>query len=41
MPFDLTVGRIVVILLRLVVPLLILRRPLVGGLLCMLLDGPT
>ncbi len=39
MPFDLTVGRIVVILLRLVVPLLILRRPLVGGLLCMLLDG--
>ena len=39
MPFDLTVGRIVVVLLRLVVPLLILRRPLVGGLLCMLLDG--
>ena len=39
MPFDLTAGRIVVILLRLVVPLLILRRPLVGGLLCMLLDG--
>ena len=38
MPFDHTVGRIVV-LLRLVVPLLILRRPLVGGLLCMLLDG--
>ena len=39
MPFDLTLGQAVVISLRLVVPLLILRRPLLGGVLAMLLDG--
>ena len=39
MPLEPSLGQSVVILLRLVVPLLILRRPLVGGLLCMLLDG--
>ena len=39
MPFDLTLGQTVVIGLRLLVPLLILRRPLIGGLLAMLLDG--
>jgi len=32
-------GQVVVIGLRLVVPLLILRRPLVGGVLALLLDG--
>lgn len=34
-----TTGQIVVIGLRLVIPLLILRRPLLGGVLAMLLDG--
>lgn len=36
---ELTLGQAVVVALRLVVPLLILRRPLVGGILAMLLDG--
>ncbi len=36
---ELTVGQAVVIALRLLVPLLILRLPLVGGVLAMLLDG--
>jgi hypothetical protein len=39
LPFDLSKGQGVVILLRLAVPLLILRWPLVGGVLAMLLDG--
>lgn len=39
LPFDLSKGQAVVILLRLVVPLLILRWPLAGGVLSMLLDG--
>jgi hypothetical protein len=34
-----TTGQIVVIALRLVVPLLILKKPLAGGILAMLLDG--
>ena len=34
-----TTGQVVVIALRVVVPLLILRRPLLGGVLAMLLDG--
>lgn len=34
-----TTGQIVVITLRLIVPLLILRRPLAGGIIAMLLDG--
>ena len=37
--FDLTTGQVVVILLRLVAPLLIPRRPLLGGVAAMLLDG--
>lgn len=37
--FELTAGQAVVIGLRLVVPLLILRRPLLGGVVAMLLDG--
>ena len=32
-------GELIIILLRLIVPLLILRRPLVGGIAAMLLDG--
>lgn len=39
LPFDLSQGQVAVILLRLVVPLLILRWPLAGGILAMLLDG--
>jgi hypothetical protein len=39
LPFDLSKGQGVVILLRLAVPLLILRWPLAGGVLAMLLDG--
>lgn len=39
LPFDLSQGQVAVILLRLVVPLLILRWPLAGGVLAMLLDG--
>src|SRR5829696_6633394 len=39
LPFDLSQGQAVVILLRLAVPLLILRWPLIGGILAMLLDG--
>jgi hypothetical protein len=34
-----TTGQIVVIALRIVVPLLILKRPLAGGVIAMLLDG--
>lgn len=34
-----TTGQIIVILLRIVVPLLILRRPLAGGIIAMLLDA--
>ncbi len=34
-----TTGQLIVIGLRLVVPLVILRRPLLGGVLAMLLDG--
>ena len=34
-----TTGQIIVIALRIVVPLLILRRPLAGGLIAMLLDA--
>ena len=33
-----TTGQIIVILLRVFVPLLILRRPLAGGIIAMLLD---
>lgn len=32
-------GELIIILLRLIVPLLILRKPLVGGIAAMLLDG--
>jgi hypothetical protein len=32
-------GELIIILLRLIVPLLILRRPLLGGIAAMLLDG--
>ena len=39
LPFDLSQGQAVVILLRLGVPLLILRWPLAAGVACMLLDG--
>lgn len=39
MPYDLTFGQTVIILLRLAVPLLILRWSLLGGALAMLLDG--
>lgn len=39
LPFDLSRGQAVVILLRLLVPLLILRWPLAAGVACMLLDG--
>jgi len=39
MPFDATLGQTVVVALRLVVPLLIFRRPLLGGVLSMLLDA--
>ena len=39
LPFGLSKGQAVVILLRLVVPLLIARSPLVGGVAAMLLDG--
>ena len=39
LPFDLSQGQVAVILLRLVVPLSILRWPLAGGVLSMLLDG--
>lgn len=38
LPFDLTTGQAVVILLRLVAPLLIPRRPLLGSVAAMLLD---
>jgi hypothetical protein len=34
-----TTGQIIVIALRIVVPLLILKRPLAGGIIAMLLDG--
>lgn len=34
-----TTGQVVVIALRIIVPLLILKRPLAGGILAMLLDG--
>jgi hypothetical protein len=34
-----TTGQMIVIALRIVVPLLILKRPLVGGIIAMLLDG--
>ncbi len=36
---NLTVGQLIVIGLRLLVPLLILRKPLLEGLIAMLLDG--
>jgi hypothetical protein len=39
LPFGLSTGQAVVILLRLMVPLLITRVPLVGGVAAMLLDG--
>lgn len=39
LPFGLSRGQAVVILLRLAVPLLILRYPLVGGVLALLFDG--
>ena len=39
LPFGLSVGQAVVIVLRLAVPLLIARWPLVGGVAAMLLDG--
>ena len=39
MPFDLTLGQTVVILLRLLVPLAIPRFPFWGGVAAMLLDG--
>ncbi|MFN8513241.1 MAG: hypothetical protein U0841_11755 [Chloroflexia bacterium] len=39
LPFDLSKGQGVVILLRLAAPLLILRWPLVGGVAAMLIDG--
>lgn len=34
-----TEGQIIVIALRLIVPLLILKKPLIGGIIAMLLDG--
>jgi hypothetical protein len=39
MPFDLTLGQAVVIVLRLLAPLIIPRFPFWGGLVAMLLDG--
>ena len=38
MPFDLTFGQSIVILLRLTIPLLIFRRPLIGGLAAIAID---